>query len=104
MGYLNPRIVYCLNLPTGISEIQSANTGITVYPTLLAKGQAIRINSSKSIIRQIELCDATGKTIFISKNINTDSAQLNDLSLSAGIYFLKVITDNSLSVNKLIVE
>lgn len=104
MGYLNPRIVYCLNLPTGISEIQSANTGITVYPTLLAKGQAIRINSSKSIIRQIELCDATGKTVFISKNINTDSAQLNDLSLSAGIYFVKVITDNSLSVNKLIVE
>lgn len=104
MGYLNPRIVYCLNLPTGISEIQSANTGITVYPTLLAKGQAIRINSSKTKIRQIELCDATGKTVFISKNINTDSAELNDLSLSAGIYFVKVITDNSLSVNKLIVE
>jgi hypothetical protein len=50
------------------------------------------------------LCDATGKTVFISKNINTDSAELNDLSLSAGIYFLKVIKDNSLSVNKLIVE
>lgn len=104
MGYLNPRIVYCLNLPTGISEIQAANTGISVLPTLVSKGQWITISSTKGVINRIEMCDATGKTVRLLENLNATTKQLDCTELSSGIYFVKIISDTGLSVSKVVVE
>lgn len=104
MGYLNPRIVYCLNLPTGISEIQAANTGITVQPTLLSKGQAIHISSTKGLINRIEMCDASGKSVMLFEKVNETGRQLDVSALSSGIYFIKVVSETSFSVNKVLIE
>ena len=55
MGYLNPRIVYCLNLPTGINETQPAIIDVQIFPNPASAFINITLENAANKILTVEL-------------------------------------------------
>jgi hypothetical protein len=103
MGYLNPRIVYCLNLPTGMMENQAPDPAIRIFPSLLSKDEILTIESNHPIQR-IEMSDATGKTVLLFQKLNRHAYQIQSKTLASGVYLVKVVAGDQLAVKKIAVR
>lgn len=91
-NYVNPRIVYCLGLPDGISE-STLNKVVSVYPnpstsqfTVSAEGTNVNINS-------VELSDITGRLIWKKENLSGTNSTFSRGTLSNGVYIVRITTD-----------
>jgi hypothetical protein len=102
MGYLNPRIVYCLNLTTGISTIEIAEQIISVTPNPVSDVFHINVSELRDEVVNIHIYDITGKIV---KSIPASGQSLYTLSrtgMNSGTYIVKVILKNG-TVNKKVI-
>lgn len=102
MNYVNPRIVYCLGLATGISTIENATAQIIVSPNPVADKINIDLSKFSNEIRSIGLYDVSGRIV---KELTVSQARIytiNRENLNSGTYFVKVQLENG-EVNKKIV-
>lgn len=102
MNYLNPRIVYCLNLATGISSIDDAEQLIQVSPNPVSDIMTINVEAIRNKIREIAIYDISGRkvkdvTVTESRIYNVERGKMN-----SGSYFVRIEMENG-TVNKKIV-
>ena len=100
MGYLNPRIVYCLNLQTGIKDI--TNGSFSIAPNPATDAVFINLENLNGRIETITLIDLTGRELRKIHVTHEKRYSLDRGNLAAGTYFIKVNTDHGEFVNKLI--
>lgn len=74
------------------------NEQIKIFPN--PTNDFIKINFSNSKIITIEISDINGQLLFIKKMISSDIIDLSNYS--NGIYFLKIISDNFTTTNKIL--
>jgi K+-transporting ATPase c subunit len=85
--------------------ITSAQVGVKVYPNPFANYIDINITGGIAGKYDLMLVDALGKVVWIKSGIKNSGAfqqSVNTSTLERGIYFLKVIQNNTNSVIKLV--
>lgn len=101
MGYLNPRVVYCLNLTTGISETPVLNEGISLVPNP-ANDRTVISAADQQLLRTVSVMDITGKEMKRFTAVNNTTFTLDRDGLEAGIYLITITTDRGTAVSRLI--
>ena len=107
-GYSNgpsfSTIDYYLNVTTsgdgshvGIDNAEPV-VEFTVYPNPV--NEYLTINCSDAI-RQVEILDVAGRTVMTA---NGNQSVINTEALSAGVYMLRVVTENGVSAQKFVKE
>jgi hypothetical protein len=98
---------FVINLsPLGTQE-QANSLDFSVYPNPTGDKAFVRFSESNAqqTLRQISLINVAGQTIWYDKEQNnTGVYEVNVVQLPAGVYFLKVETDHSTGVKKLVKE
>lgn len=103
-NYLNPRIVYCLNLPTGISETEVSESSVNVYPNPVADFINVKSENPANKISSIEIEDITGHSVRKIEKINDTFYKEPRKNLSPGIYFVKVGFDKGVITKKIVIK
>ena len=87
-------------LPTilGTEEFNLQNIGIYPNPS----NGIFSVKLGEVIPESIEIIDLTGKIIHTQKEFNNKEISLNLTSISNGIYFIKIATDNQILTRKII--
>jgi len=87
---------------TNLSSQNMISSTVSIYPTLLKRGQQITIKSKYSINLRVEIFNTLGKKLY-SSNFNNKTDKI-EIPYSRGVYFVKTtIEDNSVSVASIIV-
>lgn len=82
----------------GLSEVNSENDGIEIFPN--PANSIVNIKNSKSHINAIELYDTAGR-ILKSEKINKKETQIDVSNYQVGTYLIKILTKNGSIVKKL---
>lgn len=103
----NSMVTVSVVICNGINSIALNNSSYFAYPNPAKDKLTIQYNSSQTISTQIELRDALGKLINrtnheFSSNENTFNIELN--GLSAGVYFIKINSNDDARVIRFIKE
>ncbi|REJ80529.1 MAG: T9SS C-terminal target domain-containing protein [Bacteroidetes bacterium] len=91
-NYLNPRIAYCLALPTGLNQVQAVNRSMTVFPNPSASSFTVSIQDKTAKIEMLSLHDITGRTVWTDMNWSNTYKTYERGNLTGGIYILRVQT------------
>ncbi len=87
--------------PAGIMELKSSQ--ITIYPN--PARDKCEVRSAKCDIKSIEIFNLTGEKVYAADfSSGTDNDVEVDFNLPSGIYFMKVMDERKMNVQKLIVE
>jgi hypothetical protein len=89
----------CVSFDTGILHYLSDNVGIRIQPNP-TEGE-FTITTKINGLKTIEIVDAIGRTINVSKTADS-SLTLNLSNYNGGIYYVKVTSEKSFSVIKLV--
>ncbi|HXB11739.1 MAG TPA: T9SS type A sorting domain-containing protein [Bacteroidia bacterium] len=94
------------NVPSGINAINAYNSTISVYPNPAGQQLNIKFGDIPSGVQTITINDVTGRIIMEQRNdVNPSSIlHLNISDFKAGIYFVKIASNNNLKVIKFIKE
>lgn len=84
----------------GVGVDELSQSGIKVYPNPVKDVMNVEAGSG---IQQIQLFNITGQMV-INKQVDSKTITLNTSSLKAGIYMLKVITENGTIERKVVVQ
>lgn len=103
MNYLNPRIVYCLGLSTGVNNVNGETSSLQVYPNPTKSHFTVRSTWSRPI-NTIEIVSVTGELVKKITNLNVHEYKINKSGLSNGMYFVKVDYGNKTVSEKLIIQ
>ena len=101
MGYMNPRIVYCLNLSTGLNDDLISESGISFLPNPAIERTTIS-TSKKELIRAVSVFDIMGKQVYFQNQIDQPSVVLERNQLEAGVYLVKVNLDRGVATSRVI--
>jgi dienelactone hydrolase len=82
-----------------VSELASSKINIHPNPT---NGQ-FQVNWSEDFYTQVEILDATGKSVYKQKILQQNRTQINE-KLNPGIYLVKLSNERSVTTKKLIVN
>ncbi|MFI5220087.1 MAG: T9SS type A sorting domain-containing protein [Bacteroidia bacterium] len=104
MGYLNPRIVYCRNLPVAMNENFAEMTGVEIYPNPATSFINITSADSKNKILRVSITDIAGNITKKTENINDRFFRIERRDLSPGIYFVKVRCEKGELVRKITIQ
>jgi hypothetical protein len=87
----------------GVNEV-NLNTAVSVYPN--PAQSVIRVSSTQNVlINSVQVLDITGRTLMTETGLNTNSYQLENHHLNAGIYFINVsVKDGGNIIKKIVVE
>lgn len=88
-----------LSAPANTDEI--SGSGILIYPNPTT--DYVRVESGKLIVESIEIVDVTGK-IIDNLQFAIDNYTIDVTNYPAGIYYVKIQTENGVFVEKLIKE
>ena len=102
MNYVNPRIVECLNLATGVSELETASNQIIVSPNPSAANLNINLGDEALEVTRIEMTDVSGRIVYSNNNITDRNIQILRKGLANGTYLLRFDTEFGI-VNKKVV-
>lgn len=104
MNYLNPRIVTCLGLWTGISEIGNAQNLITVSPNPVTDRINIDLSQIPNEVRSIGVYDISGRKVHDEFVSASRYYTISRGSLSSGSYFVRIELENGTVNKKIIVQ
>jgi len=83
--------------PVSVNEVQANQTELNVFPNPAQQGTLVKLNKT---VKQIEVVDLQGKTIWVGQQNSIETAQL-----SKGIYLVKSLSvDNKMEVTKLVIQ
>lgn len=89
---------FCLNL--GLNE-KSSTDAISVYPN--PAGEFVTISANDLLIEKIELVNITGQVIS-AVQVAAKQIKMDLTTMSSGVYFLKVFTENNSTTKQLVVK
>lgn len=101
-NYVNPRIVYCLNLATGISENKAVAASLQAYPNPSNDLITIDLKMDQNNITLVELYDVTGRLNNSTRGNGSSRIVIDGKDLEPGIYFATVKTEHGTASMKLI--
>ena len=104
MSYLNPRIVTCLGLWTGISEIGNAQNLITVSPNPVTDKINIDLSQIPNEVRSIGVYDISGRMVIQESVNGSRYYTISRGSISSGSYFVRIELENGTVNKKIIVQ
>lgn len=84
---------------TGLNEITKAGNNVKVYPNPTAGEFTIELANSS--VKTLEVIDLTGRVVYSTATV-TNKSKVNLSSLSNGIYYVKIQTNNSTEVVKVV--
>lgn len=84
---------------SGIAGVE-ASINVVTYPNPATEMAFV---TAEGTIRSYEMVDAMGRKVMSQENVNADILELNVNSLSAGVYFISVTTDNGVATQRLTV-
>ncbi|MFM7015047.1 MAG: T9SS type A sorting domain-containing protein, partial [Bacteroidota bacterium] len=102
MGYVNPRIVTCLSLTTGINYMQNLSSNVRVSPNPASSTSTIYADVLAGEIRTVKLYDILGNLILNVDAINNRQFTIDRNKLDAGVYIIKTTFDKGEATGKLI--
>ena len=91
-NYVNPRIVYCLGLSTGINENSAVANSLIATPNPAATDITIELKQKENMIVSVELRDITGRLITFKDGLNSSVYKLERKGVAPGIYLARVNT------------
>jgi type IX secretion system substrate protein/BD-FAE protein len=104
MNYLNPRIVECLNLPTGINEFDNINAQILISPNPATNQFTIDFSELVSPIHHVEIVDITGKIVYQNNSVTEKYLIVNRNGIASGVYITKVYLKDATVEQKIIFQ
>jgi hypothetical protein len=84
---------------TGLNNTVASSIGVVVYPNPNTGSFTIELNNGS--VKTIEVMDVTGRIILTNTSSN-DKADFNISGLSNGIYYVRVQSNNSVEVIKIV--
>lgn len=84
---------------SGIAGVE-ASINVVTYPNPATEMAFV---TAEGTIRSYEMVDALGRKVMSQENVNADILELDVNSLSAGVYFISVTTDNGVATQRLTV-
>lgn len=79
------------------------NESVSVFPNPLRKNNVLTIKLATNIQAKVFMYDVTGKLTITDEIDNVLRKQVNTSSLTNGVYFLQVVTDNASITRKVII-
>lgn len=105
MNYVNPRIVFCRNLPTSVKEVSTNSSDVTIYNSP-SKSYFTVVSTSKEPMRSIEIYDIKGSLLAAEKNPNAFSQRIEkaSLSLNKGVVLVKITYNSDVITKKITLD
>lgn len=100
-NYVNPRIVYCLGLPTGIEENVS-HSNIEIYPNPVQAELIVKALYTGALIRSVEISDIAGHLVKQVEKVNAVQIKIDGSDIVPGVYFVKVNSDKGTVTEKIV--
>lgn len=91
---------FCITT-VGVEE-NALNGSIGIYPNPTSGELNIMNNDGELIINSIEIVDALGAIVFIENNVSNGNQTINLNNVSEGVYFVKLNTNEGVSIRKVI--
>lgn len=99
-GCLNTRTISLVIIPcTGLEEMNTALTGLNVYPNP-SNGRFL-IQLANKEVKAIDILDVTGR-VLVSENSDKDAIQVNIQDLANGIYYARIRSNEITETIKII--
>lgn len=86
-----------------VEEYEFLNAILKVYPNPLMKDNQLTVKLGTNITAKIYMYDVTGKLAITDEIDNISKKQINTSSLTNGVYFLRLVTDNTTITRKVII-
>jgi hypothetical protein len=102
MGYLNPRVVYCLGLTTGLNTVSNLTANVNIQPNPSADRTVITADKLAGDIRTIRVYDIIGNEVYSQEGINADRFTLERNGLQSGLYIVKMSFDKGEATGKVV--
>lgn len=105
MNYINPRLVYCRSLPTGINETSTNSSSITIYNSP-SKNYFTVASTSNEPMRSIEVYDMKGALLSRISNINSYNQRVEKsaVNLNKGLMLVKISFDKDVVTKKVLLD
>jgi len=109
MGYVNPRMCYCLGFcppwsPTGLNPNADLASLVSVGPNPSAGNVDINLDQIGQSVQSIELTDVSGRVIMQFAIDTRKRYTIQHENLNAGIYFVRLRFDSGEVNKKIILE
>jgi hypothetical protein len=92
-------VFYDPNLPSSSTTSYSEDVVVQLFPNPITAGGMMYVSTPTSVIRQVSIVDAIGRTITVDQN-NSSNAQFVIPNLAPGLIFLKLEMANGQQVLK----
>ncbi len=92
-------VVLAVSKCTGINEVQNQISGLSVYPNPNNGEFTVELNNGLN--KLIEVSDVTGRVIVTTQSLDNKTV-VNLKEIAHGIYYVKIQSDNSVEVIKVI--
>ena len=86
-----------------IEDFEFLNATFKVFPNPLMKDNQLTVKFATNITAKIYMYDVTGKLAVTDEIDNVNSKQINTSNLTNGVYFLRLVTDNTTITKKVII-
>ena len=86
-----------------IEDFEFLNATFKVFPNPLMKDSQLTVKFATNITAKIYMYDVTGKLAVTDEIDNVNSKQINTSNLTNGVYFLRLVTDNTTITKKVII-
>lgn len=90
--------------PTGITDINNAASGFSIYPNPAHENVTIRWDATSQDNATVTITDISGKIVAQKEVTMNNNITVNTTNIQAGLYFLTVSTEGYETVQKLIIE
>jgi len=89
-NYVNPRIVYCLGLNTGVAELEQLNAAVSVFPNPSAGEFTVDLREVTEKPSYIRIMDINGRLVHNIEVSEAAAYSFRGLSLANGLYAVKI--------------
>jgi len=89
--------------PTLSNNEVSLNESVSVFPNPLLKDNQLTVKTPFNITAKLFMYDVTGKIAITDEIDNLNRKQINTSTLTNGVYFLQLVTDNATITRKVII-
>ncbi len=103
MNYVNPRIVFCRNLPTGVKEVSTNSSSVSVFNSP-SKNYFVVSSTNTSAMRKIEILDSKGALLSVVNNPNAFEQRVSKANIgkNAGVLFVRITFDHETVTKKIV--
>ena len=81
----------------------SLNESVSIFPNPLMKDKVLTVKIPFNITAKLFMYDVTGKLTITDEIDNVNRKQINTSTLTNGVYFLQLVTDNATITRKVII-